>query len=188
VRAQPTPSPVITTADAARLRVCDRARTEIGRSQVSRLPRTSAALDEHGDPMGTALAEAAWNIEPQPGRGSLVELRQWAAAWMHDHAVEGVDTGDVLLVLTELVTNSIQHTAGPVRVALGWDGLRLRAGVTDCSPELPRWPPTHLDPEGGRGLVILDRLSTTWGLTEHRPDSKTVWCEFARDGITPSGR
>jgi hypothetical protein len=133
------------------------------------------------------MAEASWRIEPQFGSDSLGEFRHWAASWMHEQAVAGVAADDVIVVLTELVTNSIQHTCGPIQVVIGWNGQRLRAGVTDCSSVTPRWPPTDVNPEGGRGLMILDGLCTRWGLTEHPPEGKTVWFEFAA-AVPATGR
>ena len=128
------------------------------------------------------MAEAHWHIDPPCSPACLAELRHWAVSWLQRHAVSIREPNDVVLALTELVTNSIQHTSGPVDVSLSWDGLRLRAGVTDCSSALPHWPPAERRVEGGRGLLILDQLASRWGLTEHAPGGKTVWCEFMAAG------
>ena len=124
------------------------------------------------------MAEAHWRIDP-PSPGSLVRLRRRARSWLETHAVRGVNHDEVVLALTELVTNSIQHTSGPVEIDLTWDRDRLlRATVSDGSTAEPSWPPFERRAESGRGLLILDRLATRWGVTPQAARGKAVWCEF----------
>lgn len=87
---------------------------------------------------------------------------------------------DALLVVSELVTNAVRHTAGTCTLA-AWNGPTwLRVEVRDSSTELPRFSPTPPGPleVGGRGLHIVDTLSRQWGVrsAEH---GKTVWAEIA---------
>jgi signal transduction histidine kinase len=83
------------------------------------------------------------------------------------------------LVVTELVNNAVQATAGidghllhgrvvpgkpPVRVWMRGDGEQLLIQVWDASPRLPvKKATTELD-ETGRGLVIVEKLSDRWGV------------------------
>ncbi|MCN9244965.1 ATP-binding protein, partial [Streptomyces sp. RY43-2] len=60
----------------------------------------------------------------------------------------------------------------------------LRIEVTDARTD--RRPPTpgtlappSPDLDGGRGLLLVEALSTHWGTTEGDPYTKTVWCEAA---------
>ncbi|MER6212748.1 ATP-binding protein [Streptomyces sp. NPDC001272] len=89
---------------------------------------------------------------------------------------------DVLLLVSELVTNACLHAGGPRELVLRYGPEdRLRVEVTDGSPDLPRPRPAH-DPArpGGHGLVLLDHLARAWGcalLADGRP-GKTVWLEL----------
>jgi anti-sigma regulatory factor (Ser/Thr protein kinase) len=82
---------------------------------------------------------------------------------------------DALMVVSELVTNSSEHTGSDsVMVALV-DGDRLRIEVHDRDPR----PPTRIDPSsaGGFGLAIVETLSDRWGwdATDY---GKRVWTEL----------
>ncbi|MFI8101383.1 ATP-binding protein [Streptomyces sp. NPDC086023] len=84
---------------------------------------------------------------------------------------------DVLLLVSEVVTNACMHAGGPSELVLHHTPERLRVEVTDGSPEVPRLRPAG-DPAqpGGHGLVVLQRLAREWGW---RPvgSGKTVWLE-----------
>ncbi|MED7947692.1 MULTISPECIES: ATP-binding protein [unclassified Streptomyces] len=85
---------------------------------------------------------------------------------------------DVLLMVSELVTNACLYApGGPRELRLRWDSVRLRVEVSDGSPVPPRLRP-HADPgrPGGHGLRVVDRLARVWG---SRPEGggKQVWLE-----------
>lgn len=87
---------------------------------------------------------------------------------------------DVLLCLSEVVTNASLHGQPPIRVCGRRFGATVRVEVTDASRTLPvRQNPTSASPTG-RGLLLLDRLTSEWGV-EPEPAGKTVWFEFRRD-------
>ncbi|MEV5957995.1 ATP-binding protein [Streptomyces sp. NPDC051987] len=92
------------------------------------------------------------------------------------------------LLVAELAANAAQHGRARgrdfrLRLTLHPD-LALRIEVTDARPD--RRPPVPGDlpapsPESdsGRGLVLVEALSTHWGTTGNDPYTKTVWCEVA---------
>ncbi|MGW2248575.1 ATP-binding protein [Kitasatospora sp. NPDC001660] len=85
---------------------------------------------------------------------------------------------DVLLMVSELVTNACLHApGGPRELRLAWNGSRLRAEVADASPVPPKVLP-HTDPAlpGGHGLRVVDRLAGAWGCLPEG-DGKSVWLE-----------
>ncbi|MFD0265266.1 ATP-binding protein [Streptomyces sp. NPDC127106] len=88
---------------------------------------------------------------------------------------------DVLLMVSELVSNACVHAGGPSELVLRRTADRLRMEVGDGSPEHPRRR-RATDPAlpGGHGLLVVDRLARDWGW-EPRPDGtgKTVWAEVA---------
>jgi anti-sigma regulatory factor (Ser/Thr protein kinase) len=114
-----------------------------------------------------------------PAPGCLADLRRWARSWMEQHPTDGVDPDRVVLSMTELVTNSITHGAGPVDVRLNGDSDNVVLNVSDCSELLPRRPETSLNTESGRGIQIMESLATRWGVQAEPGGGKTVWCEFA---------
>ena len=89
---------------------------------------------------------------------------------------------DVVVLLTsEVVTNAILH-AGPhgpgaeVVVALSRTGDVVRVEVADGHPGIPVVGDGDLDRPCGRGLVLLDALAKTWGVTTAN-SGKGVWFE-----------
>ncbi|MER6997922.1 ATP-binding protein [Streptomyces sp. NPDC000410] len=86
---------------------------------------------------------------------------------------------DVLMVVSELVTNACLHAGGPTQLVLHCTAERLRIEVTDASPVPPR-PRPRADPAlpGGHGLVVLGRLARAWGSVPSG-SGKAVWAEIA---------
>ena len=114
-----------------------------------------------------------------PAAGCLAELRHWVRSWMAQNPTDGVDPDRVVLSLTELVTNSIKHGAGPVDVELNGDSDHLVLIVSDASEKMPVRPGVSVETESGRGILILESLATRWGVRPDAGGGKTVWCEFA---------
>ncbi|GFH38162.1 ATP-binding protein [Streptomyces pacificus] len=86
---------------------------------------------------------------------------------------------DVLMVVSEMVTNACLHAGGPLELVLDCTSERLRIEVSDGSPEAPRPRPyPHSAVPGGHGLVVLRRLARAWG-SVRRDSGKTVWAEVA---------
>ena len=80
------------------------------------------------------------------------------------------------LLTSELVTNALAHGAGDIHLCLVDEKGQLRVEVTDESLTSPR--ERHVGPqdEGGRGLMLLERLSSAWGVRPTRgAPGKTVW-------------
>ena len=87
---------------------------------------------------------------------------------------------DLSLVVTELVANAIRHAGTDVIVRLYRleSGMRLEVADGSTRPLRPR-SATLLD-EGGRGLLLVDALSTRYGV-EAEPHGKRVWAELHVD-------
>ncbi|MER7666850.1 ATP-binding protein [Kitasatospora sp. NPDC096128] len=103
-------------------------------------------------------------------------LRSWR--WLPAAGEEQrVAAEDVLLMVSELVTNACLHApGGPRELRLRWDGLRLRVEVTDASPVVPALRPAGPGRPGGHGLRVVERLAGAWGSTPE-DGGKQVWLE-----------
>ncbi|MGW6739646.1 ATP-binding protein [Streptomyces sp. NPDC055025] len=88
---------------------------------------------------------------------------------------------DVLLVVSELVTNACLHAEGPEMLRVAYSGKVLRLEVTDrgAGQPAPRTPHRAGRP-GGHGMFIVQRLCLDWGVIR-TPGAvgKTVWAELA---------
>jgi transcriptional regulator with XRE-family HTH domain len=87
---------------------------------------------------------------------------------------------DAELVVSEVMTNAIQITqaderTAPVRLWLLGDRARLLILVWDASPLPPVPVNTSDEAENGRGLLLVDTLSTRWGHFLHQNGGKVVW-------------
>jgi anti-sigma regulatory factor (Ser/Thr protein kinase) len=110
--------------------------------------------------------------------GCLSELRLWARAWLEQHPT-GSDPDSVVLAMTEMVTNSVRYGAAPIQVELVGDAHLLLLRVSDGSSTLPGRSDQGAGAEGGRGLALIDAVTTRWGVWSRPDGGKTVWCEFA---------
>ncbi|WP_327315529.1 ATP-binding protein [Streptomyces sp. NBC_01235] len=87
---------------------------------------------------------------------------------------------DVLLVVSELVTNACLHAEGPDRMVLGCDNKVIRVEVSDrgTGQPAPRTPHRAGRP-GGHGMFIVQRLCLDWGVVRAPGVAgKTVWAEL----------
>lgn len=92
---------------------------------------------------------------------------------------------DVRLLLTELVTNALRHSAIRPDEEIG-----VRAEVEDGTVRIEVHDPGgngDVEPRapgargGGYGLFLVDQLTSRWGV--ERRDGTTVWAELA-SGVT----
>ncbi|MFF7457023.1 ATP-binding protein [Kitasatospora sp. NPDC008115] len=127
------------------------------------------ATDLHG-----TLTVLRFPLAARPG--ITAEARARTADWLDDTTERAVVT-DVVLLVSELVTNAVRHTGGPGTLLLARGGSLLRIEVTDSSPRPPRSRrPRRPEDLGGLGLFLLARLTRRWGWYRHGP-GKAVWCE-----------
>lgn len=88
---------------------------------------------------------------------------------------------DVLLVVSELVTNACLHADGAEELRIGNGTKIVRLEVVDLGSGAPA-PRTPHRPgrPGGHGMFIVQRLCLDWGVVRN-PDGvgKTVWAELA---------
>ena len=102
------------------------------------------------------------------------------ARWGIDALVD-----DAGVVVSELVANAATHTGGTrlgLTVALEHDRT-VRIAVRDCSRSLPHRFSDSADQEHGRGIAVIESLSTSWGVTV-LPIGKVVWARLHPGRVT----
>ncbi|WP_327378931.1 ATP-binding protein (plasmid) [Streptomyces sp. NBC_01216] len=113
---------------------------------------------------------------------SVKAARDFTTRTLRDWGLD--DTGDVRLVVSELATNALAHGSDRdhgflVRLEAQTDGIRLEVHDSrDPRQPLPEPADPDLAAETGRGLVIVDTLSTLWGVDPRQPRGKIVWSHF----------
>jgi anti-sigma regulatory factor (Ser/Thr protein kinase) len=113
--------------------------------------------------------------DPSAAAAARREVRRRFAGRLHQRVLD-----DLYLVVSELVSNGVVHGKGAIRLR-----LQVRAGdvwgeVIDAGGgfehEIREAGPVATS---GRGLLIVDRLTTRWGVHE---GTTHVWFEMLADG------
>ncbi len=91
--------------------------------------------------------------------------------WGWDHA-----TYVPTLLLGELAANAVLHACTPFDVVVRLDGRRVRVEVHDGSSLLPSRKRYSTMAATGRGLGLVETMSSEWG-TEPTDAGKLVWFE-----------
>jgi anti-sigma regulatory factor (Ser/Thr protein kinase) len=82
-----------------------------------------------------------------------------------------------LMVGNELVTNAIQHTSGGCNLTVRFSGGSVVVEVHDN--DLAMIDRSHLDGDLlGRGLGMVQSMTTRWGIERHPDGGKVVWAEI----------
>jgi anti-sigma regulatory factor (Ser/Thr protein kinase) len=107
--------------------------------------------------------------------------RQAVRNWFQSRHCGDDATDTAALLVTELVSNAVVHANGP-SLWLTVDETAtdvLHVAVRDGSQVIPRRSPEVPDVHrtGGRGLFMVDALSTCWGWEPLRT-GKLVWFEL----------
>jgi anti-sigma regulatory factor (Ser/Thr protein kinase) len=113
-------------------------------------------------------------IPPDPER--LADVRH---ALGHSLAITQVDpdlAADMLVVVSEAVTNAIRHGDGDITTAWRIDDDQIELEVSDHGPGFtfsrPTWPGP--DALAGRGLALIDRLTDWLEVSPLGSDGTTV--------------
>ncbi|MGA5165344.1 MULTISPECIES: ATP-binding protein [Streptomyces] len=115
-----------------------------------------------------------------PVSGGVRAGRCWARehleslGWTED-APETVD--DVLLTVSELITNAHVHAHSSAQLVLTWDSQCLHVSVHDDGGGVPAPRSPDTTSPGGRGLALVDALSDHWH-THAQQHGKTITACF----------
>ena len=120
-------------------------------------PVTGRCLEVELPPLPTAPAQA---------RGIA---RRACLDWQIPHLLE-----DVSLIVSELVTNAVQHAQTPLVLAMEHEGATLAVAVGDGQPSTPWLADQAPERTGGRGILLVSALGMDWGVVR-TVLGKTVW-------------
>ena len=87
---------------------------------------------------------------------------------------------DVELVVSEMATNAMVHAATPFTVTLQGRPGSVRLEVLDGSVDAPVLVRAGSLDTGGRGVAIVDAVTSTSGIAPDDGGGKKVWAEFGR--------
>ena len=116
---------------------------------------------------------------------AVPDARRALARYLKRHRVAKNARDDAQLVLSEVLSNAIRYApplaAGAVRVSWWVDKTGIHLEVTDGRGETEPQRITDAHPEsiGGRGLAIVDILTSDWGVRTSE-DSRTVYAVVPR--------
>ncbi|WP_405675904.1 ATP-binding protein [Streptomyces sp. NBC_01511] len=133
----------------------------------------------------STYAEWTFPAEPDAVRTARHAVRDTLDVWRLDRPVRD----SAVLLVSELVTNSLQYASGPIGVRLavvpmgtaGLTGTALLVEVSDPLPDPPTARSAGPDDEGGRGLQLVACSACRWG-TRRGKAGKTVWFELPLPG------
>jgi len=171
-----TALPRIASAVTAEAAEAARLLTRTARSAVTPAgtgPDDTTAAD------GATDASRSFRVEDA---AQVAAARRRLRAVLNEHGIDGDATDDAAMCLSELLTNAVMHTGAPAHVRIDLDADLLHVTIRDEGNDFVRGP-SRVDSDDalrvyGRGLQIVDALSTRWGHRQER-DGTTVWFELA---------
>ncbi|MEV4255824.1 ATP-binding protein [Spirillospora sp. NPDC049652] len=129
-------------------------------------------------------ARKVLRADPTAPRTARAFARETLAGW----GLPG-DGSDVLVAVSELVTNALRHgvetsvnqiQSRPIQLVLLGHPRRLVVTVTDPGGNAPELVPAdEAFGEDGRGLLVIAGLSDAWGWAPLTTGGKAVWAAFS---------
>jgi anti-sigma regulatory factor (Ser/Thr protein kinase) len=144
-----------------------------------------------GPERGQRAARSGWRFSSHLELGALYTA-PGSARWHTIHVLREWDFAELgetaVVLVSELTTNALQamwalrqQNPSPVRLWLLADWDRVVIVVWDANPLPPVPKDLKPDDESGRGLLLVNTMSSRWGWYETQdPGGKCVWCELVR--------
>jgi anti-sigma regulatory factor (Ser/Thr protein kinase) len=117
--------------------------------------------------------EGAWPGTPE----SVAMAREFVTLHLEEHHLAGL-VREARLVASELATNAVRHAQTPFAITIEQRNGEVTISVRDWSSEQPVPEVPVMLATGGRGLMLVDALSVTWGVTAKSDGGKSVWARF----------
>ena len=120
---------------------------------------------------------------------SVPAARHWLSARCDAAGLPPAARAVAELLATELVGNAVVHGSGPVHLTAEFRDGAVTVRVSDSHPAPPVLHHVGAEATGGRGVALVDTLSTRWG-TDPAPagrPGKTVWFTLEATAGFPPG-
>jgi anti-sigma regulatory factor (Ser/Thr protein kinase) len=122
------------------------------------------------------IAERAISMDLVSDPLAPSKAREYLRGAMQTWRLDGI--GSVVELLTdELVSNVVRHVGSPMHLRAQRQATAIRVEVDDESTEPPLCQHPAPSQDSGRGILLVDTLSTAWGF-DLRAEGKTVWFEI----------
>ncbi|MFH9612956.1 ATP-binding protein [Streptomyces pratensis] len=136
--------------------------------------------------VATALAPVRTRSVPRPGYAAFESCfapepinvgrsRHTSSVFLRLCEVAEPLAEDVVLCVSELVTNGVTHGSGDLSLRVRYHETEILVEVQDSSSVPATMRSTSAEATSGRGLFLVEALSGDWGAST---DGRTTWCTF----------
>ncbi|MGQ4388592.1 ATP-binding protein [Streptomyces sp. SAS_270] len=110
-----------------------------------------------------------------PDKARVGGMRRITAAHLQLWKVSGPSAENIVLAVSELVANAIEHGCGDVELTVLYACGEVRVEVTDGNSAPATLTAADDEDVSGRGLFLVAVLSRDWGVSG---DGRSTWCVF----------
>ncbi|MFF0018072.1 ATP-binding protein [Streptomyces sp. NPDC005374] len=162
----------------------DNAFAPVASAPPERAPAASSLTPDWGLALGISTADfAARAFTPDPD--SLKTIRRFIRETITQWGLSPF-ADDLITVVNELTTNAVQHALTPSSgsrstawLGIARTGNTVVCAVTDPSPTPPAYHHPESLAEAGRGLLIVNALTSQWGYAPTPSNGKAVWARIS---------
>ncbi|MGW3121242.1 ATP-binding protein [Streptomyces sp. NPDC001107] len=135
-------------------------------------------------PLRAGHSSVEYDPRPTAVREARTEVRRQLEVWGLTDRDDLVDVAELLV--SELATNALLHSASRFRLTLSAAHGVLRCEVRDGGRRTPQVLQAGAS-ESGRGMFLVNALARRWGCHQDG-QGKTVWFELGTCGADGCGR
>ncbi|WP_232485669.1 ATP-binding protein [Streptomyces fildesensis] len=121
------------------------------------------------------LSPRLFEVAFTPAKARVAHMRRITATHLRYWRVHGDVVDNIVVTVSELVTNALRYAPGDVVLTVRFAGGELRIEVFDGNPVPARPREPAEDDESGRGLLLVTLLAGAWGVSD---DGKGTWATF----------